>query len=1593
MLTSRVSPSVSETVWQSSLGWPYANGVVETLTDASALSGFLPEYTLPHAISYKFANRGAKMASRLFHGSRPSKQKDKDEESVTKSTRSAKRTSLIPSVATASKIPTHVSMFSRHKVKPAEEKIPVPAPKQAATPKDRSVEQRYRGIPPAPSSDTIVARGRGDFGFGVRTEVSASTLSTKSSPAPRNRLRRKTSSKDQRMRYAHSDASTSIDDSVPATTIETTSSPGGYSDPFPGSILGISLPAVSHSASHIPAMQSTPTAYATSSSRMANYIPRPASTKTPVQNLPPPVPHYAARSSSTSTRYSESPGPFSRTSTPTSASSYSPGITQSSRMTPRLKTSTSPTRSRPPVTRRKTGVIVPLEAPVEDQGLPPLRESSSSSSTVKSPETVEKLDSGRVGRSGRIHAPPPTPPLRLSSKRIPKPRGVAQGSSADEKDGATPRGRQTEPTPRPSVGGSRIPASSASSSRIPPPRPSREGTPRLENETFSPVIQSNLSHLETTGHKRRESIEKALLVSPSKSDDRGIKALLQRSPSSASTASKRPQTSPRPARPQSPHLYSRSMSESREQLPLQTVDLKQYPSKATNPVGESPSKSPSRFGLFTRRIKSPAETNNATAEKPIKKGPAAGTGHEGYGKYARRGRSGSISTTASRGRSTSTDRTSVSYRPSSSRKSSFASEDKPELDDFYRDRLEPVVIGGGGAIRENRNSRTELYRPSSGESSASLTSAVSFGPPLFTRRQLQSDSLSSGESHLPPSQRDLMPPPRFGMPSRSQSSDSSSTLAHRRSLHRSQLLREAEPLKIPAPINTQALDSSAVMDSFDTMRSSITKTDSSLNLTDDLSEGHEGHWLRPKRPQQRVKLPKKWNFFQRAQSSPGKTVIPDSSQRKEGSGDLPAAISKLPQSRFIPHYAMMDNSEPEDTDTLEDILHDIEDDLDLRNPDNAQNAGQTVPQREREYSMLLPSPPKFPTGFTQFQRPPPPFVNLDQRMPSVEPTMPQTSPAPGKRLQQVGRIPKVVSKRDRVHRPPPHSFSRPFTRTQDDVISPIASEPAPELAPLVDQPVRAVQTEPLPSGPWTHNLFNEPARAPPTNAMLYNLDGEKEFLSFSPRQNSDVSGSSSSGVLSLAGVTAQLPRPDSLLKEDEVWNEYDELLDRVTSPDSIEIGWPGKDDIINSFPTAEMSQQLSVGGRKQESPPLASPRSSDSTAMQSSPSKPQPRKGRSSHLEPVELSSPQMSFSEIYAGYGNRSSAGVTNRQSMSSGSRYSSQSVVSRSGSRTSQDADSVKRYTKVMADKINGAVGTSNSLRYSALMTARWLCFDRVLFSPVQDEIRNSRQDKVLVLDGLANDDWSSYCALTYPDVTVYNLSTPRPLSSSKRDTENWQPPPNHRQIHHSSLAHPFPFPKGFFTAIVLRFPIATSESSLRSAVSECKRVLRPGGYLELCILDMDMVNMGNRARRAVRGLKVRMQVDDPSVSLSPTSDTVQKMLGRRGFENLSRCVVGVPVAGVMAEHGGSESPDEKQASLGEMLRDPVAGGSVPVTKMIAKVGRWWWSRCYEGGVGVGEKEESIWADRALLRECEGRDTGFRLVICYAQKPLNVRRRTVSV
>jgi SAM-dependent methyltransferase len=329
--------------------------------------------------------------------------------------------------------------------------------------------------------------------------------------------------------------------------------------------------------------------------------------------------------------------------------------------------------------------------------------------------------------------------------------------------------------------------------------------------------------------------------------------------------------------------------------------------------------------------------------------------------------------------------------------------------------------------------------------------------------------------------------------------------------------------------------------------------------------------------------------------------------------------------------------------------------------------------------------------------------------------------------------------------------------------------------------------------------------------------------------------------------------------------------------------------------------------------------------------------------------------------------------------------------------------------------------ALRYGAMMTSKWLSFGRVLFSPAHNELQLAEEPRVLVVDGLGSD-WSYYVALTYKMASVYNLC-PDSLgspASSWPDPEQ-KAPRNHFQIPFSGIASPIPFPKGYFNAVVFRFPATASEDAYKFFVSECKRVLRPGGFLEVAVLDLDLVNMGNNMRKAVRDLKTRIQRRDQNLCLQNLSDVLVRLIGRRGFDDVQRCIVGVPAVGriprsqdvssISSDDAGgaarttrhrensAEGNEDLKFSFADLLDESATLQFVPgngsndesITKMVAKVGRWWYSTCYEQ---VNHNiEHAIWSDRSLLKECEKNGTSFRLLICHAQKPAQTRRRTVSV
>ena len=1327
-------------------------------------------------------------------------------------------------------------------------------------------------------------------------------------------------------------------------------------------------PLTSESAASLPASRVVHPE-ATSSSRMESYN----NVKSFPADSPQFIPPTMSYSSGSSTRRSESPSAFSRTSTPTSLSSVSPAMPLPNK-TPSKTRQQSPTRSRPPVTRHKYGDTRP-----QTQGLAPVKESgtsSSSSSTIKGPERNDPT------RGRQLSPPPPSPPVPATAADA-----ISSLHSPIELR-SLPHRRISLEEPR------RSSETSRSRSGVPPARPSREGTPRLDEYLApSPVIRSNLSRLTSPGHKRRESLDRVKAGTESMREGQRsnpAKPALSRAPSNSAYSSK-PSRLPSPSGTGAP---SHNLDDTRRNdvLISTTVTSTTRPKKESTPTSASSTNSTSRFGLFSRKIRSPIDEKDSTdpLEKPQKKGPAAGTGHEGYGKYARRGRSTSANTSTSRGRSTSTTGTANSgYRTPISRKSSVS---EPEMDDFLLQRLAPVVISGG-AVADSRISH-DSYRTSM-DSMTSLTSTAAgstyssqgMQPPMVTTTVSRGSHKLRRESRNLPADHHYIRDPSTG--------ERRPTLATRRSIHRSQILKEADPLKVPDPINVKASAPSA-LSSRDTLPTSALPSEV-------YSEGREGNWLKSnKKSKKNDPAPKKKNFFQRVLASPKKPQASSQSIYQEATRELPATITRIPQSRSVPYYAMMDTQSQNDLETTGYPSYDTETAYPEQTIDGSSSTadvGSSSHIDNRKHSMLLPSPPTHMTGFSStsslgsaravmYQ---PDSIPIGRAPSPPSKKLPQTGTS---RLQQVGRIPRVSSKRDRLHNPPPQSFSRPFANLGSSRKTSFSEVSESESMAPTAPPVLGIQTERLQSEPWVEESSANPMSAPVVLGFDPSPVQHGDFLTFPARQYSQTSGSSSSGVIGITAHPATQPVASAMGQDDEVWNEYNALIDHVEKSST-------------PSPERKVSQAKSSGGSKGKQKatipaPLSIRKDDTSRSKRHSASR--------SHAAPVhpppeydlpappslsqlltpkpsgEASLTPLSITSFLAGYADRNrNSQLSKRYSDTSGSHYSIDDVP------LDIDPALAKRNTQIMVEKTSKVPGPQSNLRLKALMTSRWLSFGRVLFSPAHHEVQSNKQDRVLVLDGLANDDWSFYCALSYPNATFYNLSPFRRSSASRRDAETFPSPPNHRQIFHSGISHPFPFPKGFFTAVVFRYPVASPEAAYTAAIRECKRVLRPGGYLELSILDIDMVNMGNRTRRAVRSLKIRMQQADPEVSLSPLSDSFQRMLGRRGFEGLQRCIVDVPVAGhiVSSTENSLSEDDEKDRDLGEILKDDSSRGDEDITKMVSKVGRWWYAKCYESGV----RGRSIWEEEGVVKECEKRETGLKLLICYAQKPESSKRRTASM
>ncbi|RKK10984.1 hypothetical protein BFJ65_g14976 [Fusarium oxysporum f. sp. cepae] len=845
---------------------------------------------------------------------------------------------------------------------------------------------------------------------------------------------------------------------------------------------------------------------------------------------------------------------------------------------------------------------------------------------------------------------------------------------------------------------------------------------------------------------------------------------------------------------------------------------------------------------------------------------------------------------------------------------------------FSEDNFDPAVIAGS-AIIESRNASSEISRSVSSQSLATEESRIG-SLRLLVDSQYQSSPMSR------------TPYPAFGDRRPSQSSDSEdstmkSTLAFRRSVHRLRSSPDA-PLKLPQPTNTSVCASSP-MTSFDT---SFMSDEFHFELEREISHEVKSSHPAPKKLVKRPRSPQKWNLL----------VKPTRTQQPK-QGEKVSATVKPVEKKPLAFYAKMDSSEQEDSEPMDiqDVLRFAEVYGKLPSVNGTPELSQGTPEmRSSAISPVRPAEPTQPprresTEMKTKPRLPVPQQTLMSKNPT--PQHPSTGTTAGRRnrLPQVGRIPKVVS--NRTEHVSPMSFSRSFRASMQlapanlevyDSVS-IAKGPLPSRpsTPVPDLTTDGSTVE------STNNLSSGDSNPPALSQV------EKEFLAFSLRKDSegtiDTSRSSCSGILVFSGSTAVIPPPYDPPAEDELASKEKPLesLNVVFDKNATR---KSKATTISSTCSADLVERLGAA------------------------------------FQPHPNPSTPFSASKFVSDYEDR----ITNNEAPTTGE-------VSRRSSRSSRET----KRSDASSSSEDGPPLAQVKLRVGSMMVSKWLTFGNVLFGDVRHELfpveGSLKRHSILVIDGSGNDDWSFYAAETYPAATFFNLSPRVPLPEVLKGSSSSFPlsPLNHHQIQYVSHLDKFPFAPQSFTAVVYHFPVAAPEAYYRSILTEARRVLKPGGFIELSILDVDL-HMGNRGRRTVRRLKERTNEKTPDTSLGSTADLIVRLLGKVGFTTIKAARMGVPVASSVTRSDskadkGKATPEKMKdpPSLSEMMSDNSPLADEGITKMVSRVGLWWYTRCYENAA-ENPSGKSIWNDKSLLAESEELGTSLKLMVCCARAPL---------
>ncbi|CEL04555.1 hypothetical protein ASPCAL05683 [Aspergillus calidoustus] len=267
--------------------------------------------------------------------------------------------------------------------------------------------------------------------------------------------------------------------------------------------------------------------------------------------------------------------------------------------------------------------------------------------------------------------------------------------------------------------------------------------------------------------------------------------------------------------------------------------------------------------------------------------------------------------------------------------------------------------------------------------------------------------------------------------------------------------------------------------------------------------------------------------------------------------------------------------------------------------------------------------------------------------------------------------------------------------------------------------------------------------------------------------------------------------------------------------------------------------------------------------------------------------------------------------------------------------------------------------------------------------------RQIRVLDLGGHATAEWAWHLAHDYPDIKVYTAYT-----SHQQVNNAIKGPPNHKHIQVPSLWK-LPFPDNKFDVISARSlpaflkterPAGESLDEYDLCLRECRRCLKPGGFLEFLVMDAEISRAGPYASATSIEFSFNLKIRgyDPV----PTKGFLNR-LRKQDFVGIKRGWLCLPMGTEPQKPAPPrETPDPRVKSLiedYEAVQGPL-GSTADVASVTGLLGGWVWEQW------LLKLQMEMGRDKSKLLEGigsvfdEGRKTGsgWTCLSGWAMKPL---------